>query len=379
VDHDLIGGGWQRLVYPPERPEQTVDRRTDTLCLLEQFHRHLKHRNIFAEHSSKWRDPRAHLLSGMAWESARDRGMNALGLPGNPRAMLGELAQSLDGAYRELAAHLGQDTSASVDEDGKLHVAALSAMPDPPSLVDLRRRTAAMMPRVDLPEMVLEMMSWLPGFAESFTQVAGTSARVADLGVSVAAVLCSQAMNVGLTPVTTPGADALTRDRLRHVDQHYLRADTLSAANTVLVNAQADVPLAQLWGGGCVASVDGMRFVVPVRTIHARPNRKYFGPKRGATWAEHALGPGGRAQRDGGVGHAPRLAQRHRRDPAATRRQQSFRRHHFRQWVVFGHRVRAPASTRSQVSPAAEEFARSAAVAHRPNRRLRACPGLPGP
>ncbi len=284
VDHDLVGGGWQRLVYPPERPEQTVDRGAYTLCVLEQFHRHLKHRNIFAEHSSKWRDPRAHLLSGMAWESARDSGMNALGLPDNPRPMLGELGESLDATYRELAARLGADTPASVDEDGKLHVAALNAVPDPPSLADLRRRTAAMIPRVDLPEMVLEVMSWHPEFGESFTHVAGTKARVADLGVSVAAVLCAQAMNVGLTPVTSPGADALTRDRLRHVDQHYLRAETMAAAKTVLVNAQSEVPLAQLWGGGCVASVDGMRFVVPVRSIHARPNRKYFGPKRGSTW-----------------------------------------------------------------------------------------------
>lgn len=37
-------------------------------------------------------------------------------------------------------------------------------------------------------------------------------------------------------------------------------------------------------GGGLVASVDGMRFVVPVRAIHARPNPKYFGRKRGITW-----------------------------------------------------------------------------------------------
>jgi len=27
-----------------------------------------------------------------------------------------------------------------------------------------------------------------------------------------------------------------------------------------------------------------MRFVVPVPSIHARPNRKYFGAKRGVTW-----------------------------------------------------------------------------------------------
>ncbi|MCX0273361.1 transposase [Nocardia zapadnayensis] len=91
-------------------------------------------------------------------------------------------------------------------------------------------------------------------------------------------------MNVGFGPVTSPGVEALTRDRLHHVDQNYVRFDTLAAANTVLVQAQAEVGLAQAWGGGLVASVDGMRFVVPVRTIHARPNPKYFGRKRGITW-----------------------------------------------------------------------------------------------
>ncbi|MER7645583.1 DUF4158 domain-containing protein, partial [Streptomyces sp. NPDC126522] len=64
VDHDLIGGGWKRLVYREGRPPETVDRAAYTLCLLEQFHRHLKHRNIFAPHSTRWRDPRAQLLAG---------------------------------------------------------------------------------------------------------------------------------------------------------------------------------------------------------------------------------------------------------------------------------------------------------------------------
>ena len=31
-----------------------------------------------------------------------------------------------------------------------------------------------------------------------------------------------------------------------------------------------------------MAAVDGMRFVVPVPAL--RPNRKFFGPKRGMTW-----------------------------------------------------------------------------------------------
>ncbi len=252
--------------------------------MLEQFHRHLKHRNIFVESSSKWRDPRAHLLAGASWDTAREAGLNALGLPPEPSVMLADHAEALDTAYREVAARLDGDTPATVADDGKLHAATLTAVPDPPSLTDLRRRVEAMLPRIDLPELVLEVMSWHPGFTEAFTHASGNAARVADLGLSVAAVLCSHAMNVGFGPVTSPGVEALTRDRLHHVDQSYLRFDTLAAANTALVEAQARIPLARAWGGGLVASVDGLRFVVPVRTIHARPNAKYFGRKRGITW-----------------------------------------------------------------------------------------------
>ncbi|QHE73143.1 Tn3 family transposase [Rhodococcus sp. WAY2] len=284
VDHDLITGGWSRLVYREGRPPETVDRAAYTLCVLEQFHRHLKHRNIFAVTSLRWRDPRAHLLSGEVWEQARDAGMNALDLPALPGPLLGEHATRLDEMYREVVSRLDSDTPATVDDEGKLHVAALVAVPDPPSLIDLRRRVERMMPKIDLPELVLEVMSWHPGFIEAFTHVSGNDARVADLGLSVAAVLCAYAMNVGFGPVTSPGVEALTRDRLHHVDQNYVRFDTLAAANTVLVQAQSEIGLAQAWGGGLVASVDGMRFVVPVRTHHARPNPKYFGRKRGITW-----------------------------------------------------------------------------------------------
>jgi hypothetical protein len=68
------------------------------------------------------------------------------------------------------------------------------------------------------------------------------------------------------------------------VDLNYLRPETYAAANGPLIERQATIPLARAWGGGHVASVDGMRFVVAVPSLHARPNRHYFGPKRGMTW-----------------------------------------------------------------------------------------------
>jgi TnpA family transposase len=114
--------------------------------------------------------------------------------------------------------------------------------------------------------------------------VAEVSSRLEDLPISVAALLVAEGCNVGRTPVIQPGKAALTRDRLSHVDQNYLRADTHAAANARLIDAQANIPVAAAWGGGLVASVDGLRFVVPVRTINAAPSPRYFDPKAGVTW-----------------------------------------------------------------------------------------------
>jgi len=63
-----------------------------------------------------------------------------------------------------------------------------------------------------------------------------------------------------------------------------VRGETIAAANGRLVEAQNSIALARTWGGGEVASADGLRFVVPVRTLHAGHNRKYFGASRGITY-----------------------------------------------------------------------------------------------
>ena len=67
------------------------------------------------------------------------------------------------------------------------------------------------------------------------------------------------------------------------VAHNYLRSATHAAANTRLVDYHTPLPLAQAWGGGEMASADGMRFVIPVSTIHAAYNPRYFGRQRGST------------------------------------------------------------------------------------------------
>jgi TnpA family transposase len=76
---------------------------------------------------------------------------------------------------------------------------------------------------------------------------------------------------------------ALERRRIGHAGRTYLRAAGYTDANPHLIAQQAGIGFAQALGGGLVAAIDGMRFVVPVPSLMAKPNRKYFGPKRGMT------------------------------------------------------------------------------------------------
>jgi len=94
----------------------------------------------------------------------------------------------------------------------------------------------------------------------------------------------AEACNIGLKPLIKQNIPALTRHRLNWIKQNYLRSETIVRANNRLVAHQSTLSLAKKWGGGDVASADGMRFVVPVRTINAGANPKYFGSKRGITW-----------------------------------------------------------------------------------------------
>jgi hypothetical protein len=159
----------------------------------------------------------------------------------------------------------------------------LEKLDEPLSLIRLNKQVNALLPKVDLTELLLEIDTHT-GFASEFTHVSKSNARANDLMVSICAVLLSEACNIGLEPLIKHHIPALTRHRLNWVKQNYLRAETLIKANARLVDYQTTLSLAKKWGGGEVASADGMRFTTPAQTINAGHNRKYFGSSRGITW-----------------------------------------------------------------------------------------------
>lgn len=289
IDESLVPASWRAAVFGRSNDDE-VDRDAWVVCVLELLRSSLRRRDVFATTSNRWGDPRAQLLDGLAWDAARGPALRSLSLDGPVSEHLAGKVELLDAAWRGLADEVtdaGPDASVRLTETGdgkvKLSVARMDALEVPESLTRLRTQVAGLLPQVDLPEILLEVHSWT-GFLNAYTHVSGAGSRMSDLPVSVAAVLIAEACNVGLTPVAAEGHAALTRDRLGHVQANYVRTETHADANALLIETQARVPIVGQWGGGLLASVDGLRFVVPVRTINAAPNPKYFGHGRGLTW-----------------------------------------------------------------------------------------------
>jgi TnpA family transposase len=304
----VVPAAWRRYVFEDGRRRGAraapIDLRAYTFCVLERLRDGLRRRDLFVAPSRRWGDPRAKLLQGAAWEAARPAVCRILGRSAAPDADLATLSRLLDDAYRRTAANLTGNAAVRIETTtGKptLVLTPLDKLDEPPSLVTLRDQVAGLVPRVDLPDVLLEIQARI-GFADEFAHVSERGARVEGLPTSLCAVLLAEACNLGLEPLARADVPALTRGRLAWVDQNYVRAETLARANARLVDAQAGIALAQRWAGGEVprstacasscrcggASVDGLRFVVPVRTINAGPNPKYFGAGRGVTYLNFA-------------------------------------------------------------------------------------------
>ncbi|EIM03885.1 hypothetical protein UUC_05061 [Rhodanobacter denitrificans] len=280
VPREVIRKRWQRYAV---REDGSIDHRAYTFCVLDELYTSLRRRDVFVAPSWKYADPRAGLLNGNEWETARPIICRTLGLSPTPSPTLLAITKELDDTYRAVASRLPDNPAVRFEGTNELVVSSLDKLEEPASLLALRTAVNARLPRVDIEEILLEIAA-RTGFTDAFTHLTERSARAADLPISICAVLLAEASNTGFEPLIRSDMAALKRSRLSWVDQNYFRNDTITPANAILVAAQNRLVLAQQWGGGEVASADGMRFVVPVRTVHAAANPKYFGRERGVTW-----------------------------------------------------------------------------------------------
>lgn len=280
---DVVPPAWKRVIIGKDKQ---INRAVYTLCVIQQLQERLRRRDIYVARSERWGDPRAKLLQGAAWETVRSQVCRTLQREADAESELRRLSQHLEVAYQQTASRLATNTAVTITQlngKAKLTLSGLDKLDEPVRLVRLRTLVDALLPRADLPDLLLEIHQ-RTGFMDEFLPLTEGGTRIQEMTTSICAALIAEACNIGLEPLLRRDNPALSRDRLSWIQQNYFRAETLTRANARLVEAQTHIPLAQAWGGGEVASADGLRFVVPVRTVSAGPNPKYFGVGKGITY-----------------------------------------------------------------------------------------------
>ena len=186
---EIVAKAWQQHIT---REDGSLDMGAYVFCTLDALRTALRRRDVFVSPSWRYADPRIGLLDGAEWLTARPIICRSLGLTIDAKTTLDALSVELDATWQAVAARLPENPAIQLSEsaDGKteLSLGALDKLEEPNSLLQLRAAVADLMPRVDLPEILLEIAA-RTGFAEAFTHVSERNARADNLVTSLCAVL----------------------------------------------------------------------------------------------------------------------------------------------------------------------------------------------
>jgi hypothetical protein len=179
---EIVTRAWWQYVFSQDG---TVDKKAYTFCCLDRLRSALRRRDLFVAPSIRYADARIGLLSGAAWEAARPTVCRSLGHSLSADEAITALSLQLDQTYRVVAANLPNNPATRIEStkgQDALVLTGLDKLEEPPSLVQLRQAVNARLPRVDLPEILLEIAA-RTDFTSKFTHVSEHASRVSDLAV----------------------------------------------------------------------------------------------------------------------------------------------------------------------------------------------------
>lgn len=165
---DIVTKGWSRWVV---LENGAIDQRAYTFCVLEQLSIALGQRDAFVSPSVRWSNPRAKLLAGETWETVRPSVCRNLSLQPTPEPEIAQLKHQLDTAYQRTAQNWEANGAVRLElQQGKkaIVLSQLDKLEESITLGKLRHQVAALLPRVDLPEVLLEIQARTK-FMDEFT------------------------------------------------------------------------------------------------------------------------------------------------------------------------------------------------------------------
>ncbi|WP_298937191.1 Tn3 family transposase [uncultured Ruegeria sp.] len=206
--------------------------------------------DVWLAHSRRYSDMKQALVPV---EAAQTMGLS---MPLEPEVWIADRKHRLEGGLHRLAMAVKNGTlPGGIIEDGRLRVDRLEA--DVPAeadslILDLYRR----LPEVRITDILMDVDNDT-GFTDAFTHLR-TGAPCKDR-LGLLNVILAEGLNLGLSKMA--GASSThSFTQLARLSNWHVESEAINRALAIVIEAQAQLPMAKYWGAGETASSDGQFF-----------------------------------------------------------------------------------------------------------------------
>ena len=249
---DFVSARWRRFVVA----DGVINRQFYEIAAVSELKDALRSGDVFVVGSRQFKDFDEYLLPKAVFSQQVSEGRLDLPVPTEVNAYLnarlGMLRAALDDTNR-LA--IADELPAAELNDKGLKISPIEDE-TPPQAQVLKAQISAMLPRIKITDLLLEVISWID-FPQQFTHLkSGEPAK--DKTLLLTAIL-GDAFNLGLEKMAE-ACPGVTASKLSYLVAWHVRTETYSKALAELVNFHHRLPFSAHWGDGTTSSSDGQRF-----------------------------------------------------------------------------------------------------------------------
>ncbi len=270
---DFIPNRWDKYLY---NEDGTINRRYYEIATLTELRNRIRSGDIAVEGSRNYRIFDKYLVTEEDWKVEQETTRVAVST--SVEEYLNERMQRLNHMIDLFSKNRDKLEGVSI-VNNKIRLDKLEKE-TPEQAEYLSNRLYGMLPRIKLPDLLLEVSNWT-GFEQLFTHASTNHAVKGNEKAIVMAALMAMGTNIGLQKMAeaTPG---ISYHQMANTAQWRMYDDVMKRAQACLVNYQHKQHLPLFWGDGTTSSSDGMRVQIGVSALNAEHN-PHYGSKKGAT------------------------------------------------------------------------------------------------
>lgn len=232
------------------RHQETNRDRLWVVAVLFHLREAFRSGDVWLSHSRRYSDMKQALVPV---EAAQTMGLS---MPLEPEVWIADRRQRLEDGLRRLATAVKNGTlPGGVIEDGRLRVERLEA--DVPAeadslILDLYRR----LPEARITDILMDVENDT-GFTDAFTHLRTVAPCKDRLGLLN--VILAEGLNLGLSKMAA-ASSTHSFTQLARLSNWHVESEAINRALAMVIEAQAQLPMAKHWGAGETASSDGQFF-----------------------------------------------------------------------------------------------------------------------